>query len=224
MGHEAGMSCVSRVPIFKGLSPDQQAQVEKLARPLRLSRGEVIHRPGDELSQMLVVHSGSVKISHLEASGQEQLVRIMEQGDFIGESAFLTGKESQHWSSALTPVQLCTFRHEDLQDLVLRYPDIATQMLRTLAERLEVVERRLADVTLAPVAVRLARYLIDMGPERGELKFPYPKKDVASLLGMSAETFSRQLRDLERAGVVQSAGRRVQVLDAAALREAAALT
>lgn len=217
MGAKEADTCVARVPIFQGLTPDQQLEVARLARPLRLGRGEVIHQPGDNLSQLIVVHQGRVKISRLEASGQEQLVRVMEPGDFIGEAAFLTGKESDHWSSALTGVQLCTFHHRDLAALVAAHPKIAMRMMRTLAARLETAERRAADLTLVPAPARLARYIVAIAQSAPEFQLPYAKKDVASLLGMTPETFSRQLANLESQGVLEVKGRTITLLNAEAL-------
>lgn len=208
-------TCVSLVPIFQGLSHEEQLQVARVARPIRRARGEVIHRPSDHLSQLLVVHRGQIRVTHLEPDGQERLLRILGPGDFMGEAAFLTGDEPDSWATALTEVELCSFRHADLHTLVEQYPTVTVRMLKTLTERLILAERRLSDLTLAPVSTRLARYLLEVsaGGSQAQFRLPLAKKDVASLLGMSPATLSRQLRMLEEQGLIEVSGRAVTLLN-----------
>lgn len=44
--HQDDVSCVRRVPLFSGLTPEQQDAVGMLARPLVLARGELVHGVG----------------------------------------------------------------------------------------------------------------------------------------------------------------------------------
>ena len=132
------------------------------ARPIRRKRGEAIHRPGDDVSHLLVVHRGRVKISHLAPNGHEQLLRVLEPGDFIGETAFVTGSRPDDWAMALSDVELCSFDHSDLAGLVAQYPDIAVRMLHAVTSRLDAAERLIADLTSADVESRLAGYLMGL--------------------------------------------------------------
>lgn len=215
-------TCVSLVPIFSGLGAAEQEKVAALARPIRRRRGETIHEPTGDLSQLLVVHRGSVRISHLEASGAETLVRIMGPGEFIGEAAFLTGAGPGHWARALTDVELCSFDHQDLHSLVEQHPGVAVHMMQELAQRLVRAERRLSDLASVPVDARLARYLLDLPHAekdgQAHVRLPHAKKDVASLLAMSAETLSRQLGAWSSEGLIEVFGRQIHILQPGPLR------
>ena len=217
--------CVASVPLFAGLTHEEQVEVAQRAKPIKRSRGDVIHRPGDDLSQLLVVHRGSVRISHFTASGQERLFRVLEPGDFIGETSFVTGARPDNWAIALADVELCSFDHAELDGLVSQYPDIAVRMLRTVTERLDSAEQLIADLTSSAVQTRLARYLAELPTTRvmgaPQVRLPYSKKDVASLLGTTPETLSRQLAAFSEGGVISVQGRDITVLDAAALEAAA---
>lgn len=219
--HHPGPSCVGIVPLFADLTPQEQAEVAALARPLRRHRGESIHRPGDAVSHLLVVHRGRVRISHVAPSGHEQLIRVLEPGDFVGEASFVTGSRPEDHATALSDVELCSFEHRDLGALVERHPDIALRMLRAVTSRLEATERMLADITSSDVEARLAGYLLDLparrssGAEGGslEVRLPLAKKDVASLLGTTPETLSRKLALLAEQQLITVSGRTVTILD-----------
>ena len=61
--------CVARVPLFQGLTRAEQEQVATVARPTRLGRDEIVYTAGQDVSQLMVVHTGRVKISRVTADG-----------------------------------------------------------------------------------------------------------------------------------------------------------
>lgn len=198
--------CVARVPLFQGLTRTEQEQVASLARPTQVQRGERVYSAGDDVSWLMVVHTGRVKISRISAEGHEQIVRVVSAGDFVGESAFLTGARPDHFATALEPGNMCVFRHRDVAALIDRHPAIGWRMLRTISERLAETEARLASLISGDVSARLADYLLTLPARRTRdglaATLPLAKKDVASLLDTSPESLSRQLRRLEDSGVV----------------------
>ncbi|MEO7130846.1 MAG: Crp/Fnr family transcriptional regulator [Dermatophilaceae bacterium] len=226
MSHPPGTSCVGVVPLFAGLTPHQQDEVAGFAHPIRRSRGELIHRPGDDVSHLLVLHRGRVAISHLAPTGQDRMIRVLEAGEFAGESAFVTGARPEHTATALTDVELCSFDHRDLRALVVQYPDIAIRMLHAVVSRLDETDKMVADQSTAEVEARLAGYLLDLPSRRVDgritIRLPLARKDIASLLGTTPETLSRKLTGLARAGLVSVHGREVVVTDPDGLADLAA--
>lgn len=222
-----GDSCVSHVPIFHGLSAEDQDAVAGRAVPTSVGKGEVLYRAGQSTSQLLVVHRGQVRISRYSPDGHERLIRVLGTGDFIGEEAFLSGQRPDHWATAMADSRLCVFRHDDLAGLVAEHPRIGLGILTAVSRRLAETEHRLAALASVDVTVRLADYLLDLPSRRVEgvvrLHLPLAKKDVASLLGTTPETLSRSLAHLARDGVVALHGARdVDLVDPDALMELAA--
>src|SRR5690625_7080866 len=217
---------VRRVEIFSGLTEEQQDLVATMARPRLFSDGELIHSAGEQTGTMLVVHTGKVKVSRLLPSGRKQLLRVVKPGDTLGEYALLTGSTQPEEAEAIDDVRLCVFVHEDLKDLIERYPAIAQRMLRTLGERLAHTEHRLT-LNTQSVEVRIADYLLQqplVRPSDGsvgvmQVKLPLDKKDVASLLGTTPESFSRALGRLRAKGLVSIDDEIVALLDPAGLEQ-----
>ena len=215
--------CVAAVPVFRGLTPAQQAEVAEFTRPVIASAGEQVIAAGSDARRLLVVHAGRIKVVHLLESGHEHVVRMLGEGDVLGEASFVLGQRPQHFAYAETDVQLCTFDHGDLAGIVGQYPDIAVRMLQVQSERLVAAERMLAAFGGADVGARVAAYLLDLPVRRGPdgqsvVELPMAKKDVASYLGTTPETFSRRLREFIDSGAIATAGRRAMVIrDADAL-------
>lgn len=220
---EATELCVSRVPLFQGLSCAEQLEVASVAQPTQLDRLQQIYGAGSEVSQLMVVHTGRVKISRTTPDGHEQIIRVLGPGDFIGESVFLTGARPDHSATALEAAELCVFRHEDLGRLVETHASIALRMLQGVSRRLGEAEARLAAVISGDVSARLADYLLSLpilSETDGNLvvELPLAKKDIASLLDTTPESLSRQLRALSDAGIIaQRARGRVTIVETNAL-------
>lgn len=208
--------CVATVPLFHGLTRAEQEQVAQLARPTTTQRGEAIYTAGADVSQLMVVHSGRLKISRISAEGHEQIVRVLSPGDFVGESAFLTGSRPDHHAIALEAGSMCVFRHADIGRLVVEHPSVALRMLQGISRRLDETEARLAAVISGDVSSRLAGYLLGLPTRRTTagpaVKLPLAKKDVASLLDTTPESLSRQLRRLGDSGIIDQRSRGVIVL------------
>lgn len=219
MPNETHHSCVARVPIFADLSHEEQDQVAAFARPLHVARGEIVYMAGLDLHRLLVVHQGRIAMRHLTADGREQVVRVLEVGDVVGEATFVTGEQPDHEAVATADSELCTLDHADLVELVRRHPGIAVRMLQSVTERLVRAERMLAAFATTEVETRLAAWLLEQ-PSVGDggrrmVVLPMAKKDIASFLGTTPETLSRRLADLAREGLIGLAGRReIVILDA----------
>lgn len=220
---QAGELCVSRVPLFQGLTYDEQLGVASVAQPTRVARAEQLYSAGSGVSQLMVVHTGRVKITRISPDGHEQILRVLGPGDFIGESAFLTGARPDHTATALEPAELCVFRHTDLSRLFEQHASIGLRMLQGVSKRLGETEARLAAVISGDVSSRLADYLLALPAKQAadgalEVVLPLAKKDVASLLDTTPESLSRQLRALSDAGIIsQKPGGRIVIADLTAL-------
>lgn len=136
-----------------------------MARPTHLKAGEAAYRADDDLSQLMVLHSGRLKIFRLSADGSEQLIRVLGPGDFTGETSVFTGQRPDDYATALGDSQLCVFRHDDLEGLIRMHPEIGLQLLARVSARLSDTEHRLNSLTSHDVESRLADYLLGLASD-----------------------------------------------------------
>lgn len=216
-GHDD--NCVRRVPIFAGLTPEQQDTVATMAHPQILEDGELVHGVGERTGKMFVVHSGQVKLSRILPSGRKLLLRVAHPGETIGEHTFLSGSPTLDEAEAHAGARLCVFVHDDLTKLIQRYPYIAHRMMRTLGQRLAQTERQLA-LNTQSVDVRLADYLLQLpmlrntpGAQPLRVQLPLNKQDIASLLGTTPESLSRALSRLRTKDLISIDDSTVTLVD-----------
>lgn len=220
--HDGEAPCVAGVPLFRTLTEADQRDVARVASPTHLAAGQSVYRVGAAPAQLMVVHTGSLKIFQVDTAGHERILRVLGPGEFFGESALLTGSRPDHFATALESGSMCVFTHTALARLVRAHPSIGFTMLEAVSRRLAETENRLVAVISGDVSSRLADYLLSLPTRQGSagmtVELPLAKKDIASLLGTTPESLSRQLRKLSSSGVIATETQaRLRIIDADAL-------
>lgn len=217
---ESQKLCVSIVPIFNHLTAEEMNEIVKETTSITYKRGEMIYRAAERSKGLYIVHKGRVKIYRLSETGKEQLVRILEPGDFTGELALFSETELDAYAEAMKTTELCVMNRADFQQFLIKYPAIALKVLTEFSNRLQKTEKQAAHIAMETVETRLALYLADLVEEQSVflVKLPMSQKDLASHLGTTPETISRTLRVFEQSGSIeQKKAGRIQIVDLDAL-------
>ena len=77
--------------LFKGLSPDERADLVARARMRAYSAGETIFLMGSTGDSMMAVLDGTIRISVPSPEGKEIVLAMIQPGEVFGEIALLDG-------------------------------------------------------------------------------------------------------------------------------------
>lgn len=212
--------CISIVPIFNHLSPSEMSDIVKESHSVTYRRGQTIYRAGEQSEGLYIVHKGRVKIYRLSETGKEQLVRILEPGDFTGELSLFNESIHDAYAEALEQVELCVMARDDFQKFLLKYPAISLKVLTEFSSRLAKTEKQAAHIAMESIETRIALYLADQVEQQKsrQIQLPMSRRDLASHLGTTPETVSRKLTDFQDAGWIrQTSQRAIDVIDLDAL-------
>jgi len=206
-GH-SHVGCVRLVPIFNHLDEESMAKIASKARHKDLKRGEYLYQAADVNDSIYIVHKGQVRIFHLSEAGKEQLIRVLNPGDFTGESTiFSTDTYHEHYAEATRKTSICAINRNDLLDLLKEYPEISMKILASMSDRLQQSERQTASVATEPVVNRIIYYLESLAGDDFEeevtVALPMTRKDLSSYLGTTPETLSRKFKELENKALIE---------------------
>lgn len=208
--------CVSIVPIFNHLSTEEMKEIVKTTNSVTYPRGDTIYRADEPSEGLYIVHKGRVKIYRLSETGKEQLVRILEPGDFTGELSLFSESVHDAYAEAMVATELCVMDRNHFQQFLLKYPEISLKVLTEFSSRLAKTEKQAASIAMESVDTRIATYLANLVEETNHptIALPMSRKDLASHLGTTPETISRKLAEFEDAGWIrQTSQRKIDVLD-----------
>lgn len=217
---ESHAACLDQVPIFGSLSNEEKMELVEIAASRSFEKGEAIYRAGDEGGTLFVLYTGRVKIFRLNAVGKEQVLRLVEPGEFMGELSLFSSLPLTDYAVALEKTTMCVLEGKRLKELMAKYPSIAFKMMDELSRRLEQAENRIEDISLSSVAKRVSNALLEASQGKQEITLPMTKGDLASQLGMTQETLSRKLAALQEEGLIRLQGhRKILIIDKTGLEE-----
>ena len=115
---------------------------------------------------------------------------------------------------AIEPSELLAINAQKLFKLIQQRPELAMRLIGRLSFRSQYLVRMVENLTIANVRERFLNYLRLMQSKSGNnvIDLPVPKGDLALLLGVAPETFSRLLKKLTEDGIIEVEGRNIRII------------
>ena len=85
--------CASIVPIFKDLQYSELQKINTLITKKDFPKNSVLFTKGDVAKQLHIVRYGRVKLYEMSEDGRQQIIRLLEPGDFFGDLALFMEKQ-----------------------------------------------------------------------------------------------------------------------------------
>jgi CRP-like cAMP-binding protein len=206
--HDSHISCIQHVPIFANLSKEEMLEISEIATSRSYEKGEMIYWAGDEGGTLFVLFTGRAKLFRLNENGKEQLIRLVEPGEFIGELSLFSSLPLTDNAQALEETTMCVLQGERLKEIMAKYPSIAFKVMDELSRRLEKAENRIEAISLSSVTKRVVDALLEFSGGKKEIVLPMTKGDLSSQLGISQETLSRKLAAFQEEELIELKGHR----------------
>ncbi len=215
-------TCLVKVPIFNHLELEELSKIEDLIHAKTLKKGEILFIPKDKLNTLYILRSGQIKTYYLAENAKEHLLSILNPGDFIGEFSLFVDEESATFAQAINDCEVCIIKKEDMQQLLIAYPNIAIKIITELSNRLVNRDKQASWIATEQVENRIGLYLLERYNHSEPNKpviLNMTKKDLASYLGTTPETLSRKMGQLEDKGFIrQKRNKEILITDYEGLR------
>ena len=201
--------------------------LEPVSRRRVFAAGSLLWREGDSSGMLVAIQTGRVKIYRVLPNGNAVTIYLFGPGEVFGFMPFLDGRPYPANAQALDEVVASVTTREALLEAFRASPDLAMALIGLLARRLREAFDRIERSSVPEVLPRVASAIASLLPDPDAappivVELPVRSREFASAIGVAPESLSRALTKLVEAGVLHRLGpRRLQVLDAAALRRAA---
>ena len=206
--------------IFANLSREHLKKLEEITQEIFLAKGAELFAPGDPSRGFYVVRDGAMRVYGMSPQGKEITQEIVGSADAFAVASLFS--DIYHcFAEALKDSQLYLIKKKEFLDLVTADREFAVAWMRMLSLMVINLRRRLVDLTLKSPKARIAGYLLLLTEMQGSqsVAFPVPRKELATFLGMTHETFYRTTKELTNDGLVRFSGQSVDILDQDRLAE-----
>lgn len=182
--------------------------------------GERIFHAGQPPRGIYIVREGVVKCERVSVNGGLHVAGFYLSGEMFGGEDIGSDKHCYD-AVALEKSWVCEISIARLEKLFIAHPDLQHCFLAHLSERIRASERILTDSFHVRAKHRLINFLCDFYTRLSERKqqmgtaiaLPMNKCDIANHLGISAETLSRMLRELEEEKQIRNGIRTIELVD-----------
>lgn len=217
---------LKKCDLFERLSDAEAERLNRRALVRHFRKKSTIYAPSEAGQTVLVLASGRVKVFDLTPEGRETIMAFVEQGELFGELAALDGEPRREFAEAATDCDVLAIPRDDFLNLLESRADLALSVTKLVGLRRQRIETRLRNILFLPSRPRLIRVLVELVETHGEhtgtrheIRFPLSHQDLAGLIGVSRETVTLTLGQLQCDGLIAIERRRVVILDLPRLRQ-----
>ena len=193
-------------------------------------RGQALMYQGQNADRILLLRSGRVRVSVTTPHGRRVVLAFSGPGELVGELASFGDQPRSATVVALEPVEALCVTHDDFHAFLGSHPAVALTMLRTMSRRLRDADVKLVEFAAVSTIGRVAIRLLELSERFGEeeegetvrIGLPLTQEELAGWVGASLESVARALQTMRRLNWIATGRRQIRILDATALRRAAA--
>jgi len=187
--------------------------VELVGASIPFARGEEIYGEAEPADYLYKVIKGSVRAYKVLHDGRRQICAFYLPGDIFG---FEAGEEHSFSAEAIAPSTILLVKRNAVTALATKDPAIARQLWTVTTAELQKMQDHVM-LLIKNAQERVVSFLLQMaqhGPGADEIELPMSRQDIADYLGLTIETVSRTLTQLEtRATIALPTSRRIVLRD-----------
>ncbi len=212
-----------KLPLFRELDDNELDKLATATSQLRAAPGTILFRRGDPCTGLHVIVYGQVKLAISDTEGGEKVVEIHGPGQSFGDALLFLDRPHMAFAEVLSDALVLHVGRAALFAEIDANPAFARKMLAGLSARLQRFVTDLESVSLKNGTQRVIGFLLRDVPEGAaehtlDVELPATKGTVASRLNITREHFSRILRELTDARLIQVDGRIIHIPDVESLR------
>jgi CRP/FNR family nitrogen fixation transcriptional regulator len=194
--------------------------VEVMGAPVNFERNAEVYGEGEPAEYLYKLVSGAVRVSKLMSDGRRQIGAFCLPGDFFGMEA----DDEHHFSAeAVADSIILVVKRSGFIAKAAHDPRMVDALLLGAVAQLQRTQDHMLLLGRKNAQERLASFLLEMAARlshNAAVELPMSRQDIADYLGITIETVSRTLAQLERDGVISMPiSRRILLRDRAALDE-----
>ena len=208
--------CIGNLWLFKNLASEEIQALSKDAKRQQKKKGEPLFLQGDPADELFLIKAGRIKLNKVFEDGSQITLDIRKAGDFVGENMFSEQGVFPVGAYCIEDTLTCGFTRAQFESIILEFPNIGLQIIKTLSERINWLTSRVGSLAATNIEDRLFRVLSSVAKEHGTkskqgrvIRFPLTHEDLSFLTGAHRVSVTRAMKTLKDSGKILLQGKRL---------------
>ncbi|MCI0430398.1 MAG: Crp/Fnr family transcriptional regulator [Rhodospirillales bacterium] len=218
------LDLLRNIVFFRDLDDAGFAAVSATCRSRSFTTRELIIGHKDESFDVLFLLSGLARVNIYAPTGRQVSFRDIRPGAIFGEMAAIDGRVRSASVECVEPCMAAIMPQRAFVQALAEHPAFMMAVMRHLTEQVRNLTERVFEFSTLAVRNRVQAELLRLAgtppPRVNEVSLsPAPTHaEIASRISTHREAVTRELRWLEKQGVIVKKGRTLRVRDLAKLR------
>ncbi|MEJ2054879.1 MAG: cyclic nucleotide-binding domain-containing protein [Calditrichaceae bacterium] len=133
---------LEKIPLFSHTDAKERERIAEKLTLVSFKRNNVIIKEGDQGNCLYLIKNGRVRVvSTIEPDNEEIILSYLEDGDYFGEMALITGEPRSATVIAESDIELYKLDKTDFDALILKNPNISISLTHVLTQRLQMANK-----------------------------------------------------------------------------------
>jgi CRP-like cAMP-binding protein len=199
---------LARFALFRSLEPELIRRLDSQCIWKRARADEWVLNFEDDSVDLFFVAYGRLRVTIRPVSGGEIILRDIADGEYFGELAAIDGRPRSAGVMAMTDSVIARMTPAVFRETVHSYPDVCDQLLALLATQVRTLAIRVRELSTFDVRHRIYSELLrlaraDQGANETKIAPPPTHAEIAARVGTHREAVTRELKRLERDGLIE---------------------
>ena len=213
------LELLNKSGLFRQFPDDAKQQLADISKPKQYKDGEVVYQNGDASDALYGVVSGGVKMIAEDAQGKYYMYGVSQPGVWFGEISALDGHPRAQTVMTIGDTTLLKIPRNQLLNILDNNPILYKYFISVLCKRVRHVSQRLEESALLPISKRISKHLLRLNKIKQQEVARLNQEELAASLGVTRQSVSRVLKDMEAKGWISLKYGSVEVTDTEALIE-----
>lgn len=211
---------LTKIKLFEGLSGEEIDTICSRAVKRVYPAGSTVFVGGQEADGLYIIVSGRVKVLMLYPDGREKTLAVLGPGETVGELVLFGSDLRSANVETMETTAFLVIAREIIRTLLLETPTLAVRIIELLSARLRRANNQIEELTFHNARSRVIYTIVHLTEEHGrkvgqnlELQFPLTHVELAKLVGVTRETVTKILSDLQKKDLISYNHSRIKVAD-----------
>ncbi len=198
------MNRLKSIPLFEYLDDDALSRLHAMSKIRTYAKGEILFYQGERPEYLTVLTRGHLKLYKTTSNEREIVLHNFTPVSLIAEVALMQNIPYPATAEFETDGEVIRIDASAFEELFFGHPDMARRLVASLSQKVKMLETVIERGMVMDAGERVVS-LVKNSPELLNTMRHY---EIARMLNLTPETFSRTLKKLQKEGILAKDGER----------------
>jgi len=206
---------INSIELFKILSKHELMHIAQFTKIFHKNKNDTIFLEGEKPDYLHILLDGTAKVYRVDNKGNELLLHNFKAQSLIAELANFENMCFPASCKMTTDGYVAKIRFQNFQELMQRNPLLSVDVISSLTKKMKFLDTVIQKNLLLTSQAKIANFIY----ENEDVFVAQKQHQVASMLFITPETLSRNLKKFKECGILENNKNKFTVIDREKLKE-----